>query len=187
MSELITLSESSLFLNARKLSRWNFRHLWIIIVEKTHINLPIHTLCLSLQETGCGWLHWVTGHVSLFGMEVPEWCVMKCGIHLSGKWHSLLFCLFIFLLCHQLLPNLIPKPSLLELKLTSVFKIFHLWQQQTSQVPGIIINYFLYAASASTNMFIPCTISIPRSFLFHVPKMLYSDLPLYRFKSFLIF
>lgn len=96
MSELITLLECLciFFLNARNIWCWHSRHLWIIIIGKTHTrsSLPIHTLCLPLQETGFGWLY-LSDKPCKFSWDDASWS----GIHLSGSCEKMsLFIIFFF-------------------------------------------------------------------------------------------
>lgn len=102
MSELITLLECLciFFLNARNIWCWHSRHLWIIIIGKTHTrsSLPIHTLCLPLQETGFGWLY-LSDKPCKFSWDggSTDWCIVEWYTSVRKLWENVtLYYLFFF-------------------------------------------------------------------------------------------
>ena len=101
MPKLIMLLEClyTLFLNQRNLWCWHFRHLWIIIEEKSHIynNLSIHTLCSPLQKAGFGQLY-LSDRPCKFSWDGGsiEWCNLKSDVHLSGSCETMSFIILSF-------------------------------------------------------------------------------------------
>lgn len=193
MSELITLLECLciFFLNARNIWCWHSRHLWIIIIGKTHTrsSLPIHTLCLPLQETGFGWLY-LSDKPCKFSWDggSTDWCVVEWYTSVRKLWENVtlyyLFFFFYVINFFQIWSTILHSHSL---NWSWFSKSFIFGLNQHPKFLALLPTTSFMLPLLQPAYLLPSTVSIPGSLLLHMPKMLYRDLLLYRFKSSLTF